>query len=95
MKTSAELLCGASMKIAFAVFGLFVAGCSHPWGPPPPEVPRGDNAVWEQYCTYMPASDIAAANRFLHNQGANGWEVVSVEYPTMYCFKKRIAQASQ
>jgi hypothetical protein len=56
-----------------------------------PPAPMADGARWEQYCTYNGATDLGTINAFLHEQGAHGWELVSVggQTGTVYCFKAR------
>jgi hypothetical protein len=59
----------------------------------PPPVAMADGTRWEQYCTFNGATDLAAINAFLHEQGARGWELVSVggQTATVYCFRARVA----
>lgn len=76
-----------------------VAGCAatdHTFVPPPPATPA-DGARWAQYCTFLGARDLAEVNRFLANQGANGWELVRAgSHPAAtYCFRMRVREASE
>ena len=77
------------------VMGALSTGCvGAAWDKTPvaaPSLAATDGARWEQYCTYDGANDLAKVNAFLHEQGARGWELVSVggQTATVYCFKAR------
>jgi hypothetical protein len=83
------------MHKTLAIFFLLFVGCAHEWGPAAPQVALSDGTRWEQYCTRYGARDLDEVNRFLHTQGSGGWELISADLPTLYCFKKRIASAPQ
>ena len=62
---------------------------------PPPRVAQAEAARWEQFCTFNGANDLAEINRYLHDMGTAGWELVSIggQQATVYCFKTRVEGA--
>ncbi len=89
------------MKIGIVVlfallFGLLSAGCEGAMFArtkvPPPAVSAMAGAKWAQYCTFNGATDLDEINRFLKDQGEQGWELASVagQTATIYCFKTRL-----
>jgi len=82
------------MKLyALAMVACLSAGCEGAtWARavvPAPRMAKPPGATWMQYCTFHGADDLGDINRFLQQQGEEGWELVTVagSTGTIYCFK--------